>query len=163
MFIGTNLAFFPQHILGLDGMPRRIVHYADNPGWASLNLMSTIGAFMIAVSVLPFLWNVFVTLREPRNAPDDAWEGNTLEWATTSPPPAYNFDSLPPIKSERPLFDLKHGAVAAHALALPAGPGETHDELRADSEDVVAREPAALEADRPESPPRKSSRKKTDK
>ena len=58
MFIGTNLAFFPQHLLGLDGMPRRIVHYADNPGWAALNLLSTIGAFMIAVSILPFLWNV---------------------------------------------------------------------------------------------------------
>jgi heme/copper-type cytochrome/quinol oxidase subunit 1 len=163
MFIGTNLAFFPQHILGLSGMPRRIVHYADNPGWASLNLISTVGAFMIAVSVLPFLWNVFVTLREPKDAPDDAWEGNTLEWATTSPPPTYNFDSLPPIHSERPLFDLKHGAVAAHAVALPAGPGETHDELRADSEDMVAREPVALEAGEPESPPKKSSRKKADK
>jgi cytochrome c oxidase subunit I len=162
MFIGTNLAFFPQHILGLDGMPRRIVHYADNPGWASLNLISTIGAFMIAVSVLPFLWNVFVSLREPRDAPDDAWDGNTLEWATTSPPPAYNFDSLPPIRSERPLFDLKHGAVAAHAVALPAGPGETHDELRADAEDVVAREPAALEAGEAEAP-KKPGRKKADK
>src|SRR3954469_2778063 len=158
MFIGTNLAFFPQHILGLDGMPRRIVHYADNPGWASLNLISTIGAFMIAISVLPFLWNVFVTLREPRTAPDDAWDGNTLEWATTSPPPAYNFDSLPPIRSERPLFDLKHGAVAAHAVALPAGPGETHDELRADSEYMTAREPAQIAAE----PETKSSRKKTD-
>jgi cytochrome c oxidase subunit 1 len=154
MFIGTNLAFFPQHILGLDGMPRRIVHYADNPGWASLNLLSTIGAFIIAVSVLPFLWNVFVTLREPRTAPDDAWDGNTLEWATTSPPPAYNFDSLPPIRSERPLFDLKHGPVLAHAVALPAGPGETHDELRADSMDEAARHPA---------PEKKTSRKKPDK
>ena len=138
LFIGTNLAFFPQHLLGLDGMVRRIVDYADNPGWTELNFLSTIGAFIIAVSVLPFLWNVFITLREPRTAPDDPWDGNTLEWATTSPPPPYNFDSLPPIRSERPLFDLKHGAVAAHAVALPAGPGETHDELRADSRGALA-------------------------
>ena len=106
-------------------------------------------------------------MREPRNAPDDAWDGNTLEWATTSPPPAYNFDSLPPIHSERPLFDLKHGLVAAHAVALPAGPGETHDELRADSGDTVAREPAAIEAARepPTDAPteKKTSRKKSDK
>ena len=178
LFIGTNLAFFPQHLLGLDGMPRRIVHYADNPGWGSLNLLSTIGAFTIAISMLPFLWNLFITLRSPRTAPDDAWDGNTLEWATTSPPPTYNFDSLPPIHSERPLFDLKHGPVVAHALALPAGPGETHDELRADSEDVVARhsgEPKDVEPDdvepkgaAPEDAeaavaPKKSSRKKTDK
>jgi cytochrome c oxidase subunit 1 len=132
LFVGTNLTFFPQHILGLMGMPRRIVHYADNPGWGALNLLSSIGAFMIAASILVFMWNVFVTLRKPQDAPDDPWDGNTLEWATTSPPPPYNFDLLPPIRSERPLFDLKHGAVVAHVVALPAGPGETHDETRAD-------------------------------
>ena len=92
LFVGTNLAFFPQHLLGLDGMIRRIVDYAPNPGWTELNFLSTIGAFMIGVSVLPFLWNVFITLRGPSNAPDDPWDGNTLEWATTSPPPPYNFD-----------------------------------------------------------------------
>jgi cytochrome c oxidase subunit 1 len=122
--VGTNLAFFPQHLLGLDGMIRRIIDYAPNPGWLELNFLSTVGAFMIAVSVLPFLWNVFVTLRGPRNAGDDPWDANTLEWATTSPPPPYNFDALPPIRSERPLFDLKHGAVAAHAVALPARTSE---------------------------------------
>src|SRR5262249_5395261 len=72
---------------------------------------------------LPFLWNVFTTLRSPQNAPDDPWDGYTLEWATTSPPPVYNFDSLPPVRSERPLFDLKHGTMAAHAVALPSGTG----------------------------------------
>ena len=96
---------------------------------------------MIAASVLPFLWNVFITLRGPRNAPDDPWDGNTLEWATTSPPPPYNFDSLPPIRSERPLFDLKHGAVAAHGVALPAIAGTTHDETRADAPEEVLGEP----------------------
>ena len=141
LFIGTNLAFFPQHLLGLDGMIRRIVDYAPNPGWTEMNFLSTIGAFMIAVSVLPFLWNVFITLRLPQTAPDDPWDGNTLEWATTSPPPPYNFDVLPPIRSERPLFDLKHGAVAAHGVALPATAGETHEETRTDAPEEVLGKP----------------------
>jgi cytochrome c oxidase subunit 1 len=141
LFVGTNLAFFPQHLLGLDGMIRRIVDYAPNPGWLELNFISTIGAFMIGLSVVPFMWNVFITLRGPRNAGDDPWDGNTLEWATTSPPPPYNFDVLPPVRSERPLFDLKHGAVAAHAAALPAGRGETHEETRADAPEERLGEP----------------------
>jgi heme/copper-type cytochrome/quinol oxidase subunit 1 len=141
LFVGTNLAFFPQHLLGLDGMIRRIVDYAPNPGWTELNFLSTIGAFMIGVSVLPFLWNVFITLRSAPNAGDDPWDGNTLEWATTSPPPPYNFDVLPPVRSERPLFDLKHGGVAAHGVALPAHAQETHDETRADAAEEVLGEP----------------------
>ena len=107
LFVGTNLTFFPQHLLGLDGMIRRIVDYADNPGWTAMNFLSTIGAFMIAVSVLPFLWNVFISLRKPRDAGDDPWEGNTLEWMTSSPPPEHNFDKLPEIHSERPNFDRR--------------------------------------------------------
>jgi len=147
LFIGTNLAFFPMHLLGLDGMVRRIVDYAPNPGWTELNFASTIGAFTIAVSILPFLWNVFITLRQPPNAPDDPWDGYTLEWATTSPPPPYNFDTLPPIRSERPLFDLKHGAVDAHAVvALPAVAGTTHDETRADAPEDTLPEPVEAEA-----------------
>jgi cytochrome c oxidase subunit 1 len=148
LFVGTNLAFFPQHLLGLDGMIRRIVDYADNPGWTALNFTSTVGAFLIGASVLPFMWNVFITLRHPRNAPDDPWDGNTLEWATTSPPPVYNFDALPPVRSERPMFDLKHGAVAAHGVALPAARGETHDETRADAPEEVLGEP--VEGHRPQ-------------
>jgi cytochrome c oxidase subunit 1 len=141
LFVGTNLTFFPQHLLGLDGMIRRIVDYAPNPGWTELNFLSSIGAFMIAASILPFLWNVFITLRLPRTAPDDPWDGNTLEWATTSPPPPYNFDALPPIRSERPLFDLKHGAVEPHATAIPAARGETHEETRADAPEEFLGEP----------------------
>jgi cytochrome c oxidase subunit I len=141
LFVGTNLAFFPQHLLGLDGMIRRIIDYEANPGWTELNFTSTIGAFLIGVSVLPFMWNVFITMRGPRNAPDDPWDANTLEWATTSPPPPYNFDALPPIRSERPLFDLKHGAVEPHAAALPAGAGETHEETRADAPEEQLGEP----------------------
>ena len=149
LFVGTNITFFPQHLLGLDGMIRRIVDYAPNPGWTELNLLSSVGAFMIAASVLPFIWNVFITLRKEPDAPDDPWDGYTLEWATTSPPPPYNFDALPPIRSERPLFDLKHGAVLPHTVALPAGPGETYDETRADAPEEELGEPTeAKETDK---------------
>jgi cytochrome c oxidase subunit 1 len=114
MFIGFNLTFFPMHQLGLMGMPRRIADYAASTGWADLNLVATIGGFTIAASMIPFLWNVMVSLRNGKIAGDDPWEANTLEWATTSPPPAYNFDHLPEIRSERPVFDARHGRTGAH-------------------------------------------------
>src|SRR3990172_6986920 len=112
MFIGFNLTFFPMHMLGIQGMPRRIADYASDAGWNDWNLAATIGGFLIASSMLPFIWNVFISLRNGKVAGDDPWEGNTLEWATTSPPPPYHFDHLPEIRSERPLFDLRHGADA---------------------------------------------------
>jgi cytochrome c oxidase subunit 1 len=109
IFIGFNLTFFPMHQLGLAGMPRRIADYASNAGWNDLNLAASIGGFVIAASMIPFLWNVFISLRNGKIAGDDPWQANTLEWATSSPPPPYNFDHLPEIRSERPLFDLRHG------------------------------------------------------
>jgi cytochrome c oxidase subunit 1 len=114
MFVGFNLTFFPMHQLGLMGMPRRIADYASNAGWNDLNLAATIGGFTIALSMLPLIWNVFTSLRGGKIAGDDPWEANTLEWATTSPPPPYNFDHLPEIRSERPLFDLRHGRTMVH-------------------------------------------------
>jgi cytochrome c oxidase subunit 1 len=133
MFVGFNLTFFPMHMLGVKGMPRRIADYAD-PAWNDWNLAASIGGFMIAASMLPFIWNVFISLRNGKVAGDDPWEGNTLEWATSSPPPPYNFDRLPEIRSERPLFDARHGLVAHDSnapkpvedgqKALGAGPGE---------------------------------------
>jgi cytochrome c oxidase subunit 1 len=109
MFIGFNLTFFPMHMLGIAGMPRRIADYASDVGWNEWNMTATIGSFLISIAILPFMWNVFVSLRNGKVAGDDPWEGNTLEWATSSPPPPYNFDRLPEIRSERPLFDLRHG------------------------------------------------------
>ncbi len=123
MFIGFNMTFFPMHLLGLSGMPRRIADYSATAGWNDLNLVASIGGFLIAFSMLPFLWNVFVSLRSGEPAGDDPWEGNTLEWATTSPPPPYNFDRLPEIHSERPIFDLRHGRTHEKPAraALPSG------------------------------------------
>jgi cytochrome c oxidase subunit I len=114
MFVGFNLTFFPMHQLGLAGMPRRIADYAASAGWNDLNLAATIGGFIIAASTIPLLANIFISRRAGKPAGDDPWEANTLEWATTSPPPPYNFDHLPEIRSERPLFDLRHGREAGH-------------------------------------------------
>jgi cytochrome c oxidase subunit I len=120
MFIGFNLTFFPMHMLGIKGMPRRIADYASDAGWNDWNMAATIGGFLIGISMLPFLWNVFISLRNGKIAGDDPWEANTLEWATSSPPPPYNFDRLPEIRSERPLFDARHGLVDPHATrAIP--------------------------------------------
>lgn len=111
-FIGFHLTFFVQHILGLDGMPRRVASYVDADGFTSLNRISTVGAALLGASTLPFLWNVWRTLRRrdvATIAGDDPWGGHTLEWATSSPPPTDNFDRpLPPIRSNRPVWDLHH-------------------------------------------------------
>ncbi len=110
ILIGLNLTFFPMHILGLLGMPRRISSYAYNRGWGDLNSLETFGAFIIAVSVIVFLINFVVSIRGPKVASNDPWEGNTLEWATTSPPPVYNFDHLDEVKSARPVRDWRKSA-----------------------------------------------------
>ncbi|HLF71245.1 MAG TPA: cytochrome c oxidase subunit I [Dehalococcoidia bacterium] len=108
MLVGMNLAFMPMHVLGIKGMPRRIADYQGGQGWDWWNLISTIGAFMIAFSMLFFIANVIRTLMTaPKSAGDDPWEGNTLEWMTSSPPPEHNFDSLPEIHSERPNWDAR--------------------------------------------------------
>jgi cytochrome c oxidase subunit 1 len=120
MFIGFNLTFFPQYLLGLAGMPRRIATYMPDRGWDLNNLLSSIGAFVIAFSVLLFIINFVVSIlfKQGAVAGDDPWEGNTLEWMTSSPPPEYNFKKIPVVSSERPLWDIRNAnneAVHAHS------------------------------------------------
>jgi cytochrome c oxidase subunit I len=114
LFIGFNLTFLPQHLLGERGMPRRVATYAAGDHFTFLNLLSTVGSFVIGVSTLAFLWNLWVSWRQPVPAGDDPWGGHTLEWATSSPPPEHNFSSLPPIRSDRPLWDLRHPQAVSH-------------------------------------------------
>jgi cytochrome c oxidase subunit 1 len=103
-FVGFNVTFFPMHLLGLAGMPRRIYTYAADTGWGTLNLVATIGAAIIAVSVLLFVVNVIRTRAGGEAAGDDPWGAATLEWATHSPPPAFNFVALPVVASREPLW-----------------------------------------------------------
>jgi cytochrome c oxidase subunit I len=108
MFVGFHLTFFVQHFLGLDNMPRRVYTYPDLPGWGAMNLISTIGAFVLGISVLVLIANIWVSLHLGEPAGDNPWNAWTLEWATTSPPPEHNFQAVPPVHSARPLWDLAH-------------------------------------------------------
>ncbi|MEN3316118.1 MAG: cytochrome c oxidase subunit [Acidimicrobiaceae bacterium] len=110
LFIGFNLTFFPQHILGERGMPRRIQTYGAGEHLTFLNLLSTIGSFLIGISTLVFIVNMWISWRKPVLAGDDPWGGHTLEWWSSSPPVTHNFTSLPPIRSDRPVWDVRHGA-----------------------------------------------------
>ena len=108
LFIGFHTTFLIQHWLGVIGMPRRIPDYLAADGWTTLNTISTIGAFILGSSTLPFLWNVYTTHKyAPKVEVDDPWGwGRSLEWATSCPPPRHNFTRLPRIRSESPAFDL---------------------------------------------------------
>jgi cytochrome c oxidase subunit 1 len=130
LFIGFNVTFFPQHQLGLDGMPRRIADYLPETGWTDLNLLSTAGSLLIAVAVLIFVWNFVTSLRLGPPAGDDPWGGHTLEWATSSPPPHHNFHRLPPIHSDRPVLDERLARQRrTDAAAADAAPAPSRDQL----------------------------------
>lgn len=104
-FIGFNVAFFPMHLLGLHGMPRRIWTYPAGMGWSTMNLVATVGAWAIAASVLLFLVNVARSWRHGKPAGPNPWGAGTLEWATSSPPPPHNFDAMPVVHGRDPLWD----------------------------------------------------------
>jgi cytochrome c oxidase subunit I len=108
--VGFNVTFLPMHWLGMIGMPRRIYTYPADRGWDFWNFVASLGVLFQAAAVLVFLVNVAIALRRGERAGDDPWDAWTLEWATTSPPPPYNFETVPVVGSRRPLWDLKHPA-----------------------------------------------------
>jgi cytochrome c oxidase subunit I len=125
LFVAVNLTFFPLYLVGLRGMPRRIASYEGDLGWTDLNRWSTVGAFLVGVALALFFWNIWRSARRGKPAGDDPWEGYSLEWVTTSPPPHHNFYSIPQIISGRPAFDLRQGRVGT---APP--PGQPYDYRR---------------------------------
>jgi cytochrome c oxidase subunit I len=108
LYIGFILTFGPMHLSGMLGMPRRIYTYEMDRGWTIWNVLSTLGALIQAPSYVIFAYNIVASLWNGKPAGDNPWHGWTLEWATTSPPPSYNFEEIPIVRSRRPLWDLEH-------------------------------------------------------
>lgn len=108
MFIGLNLTFFPMHFLGLDGMRRRIYTYSSWEGFDLWNMVASIGAIVIAISILVFLHNFFRSLKRGEEAGNDPWDGRTLEWSIPSPPPEYNFLSIPVVDARDSFWEEKY-------------------------------------------------------
>ncbi|GAB6897859.1 aa3-type cytochrome oxidase subunit I [Kineosporia succinea] len=136
-FIGFHSTFLIQHWLGVEGMPRRYADYLPEDGFQLYNQISTVGSVILALSVVPFAWNIYKTAKHaPDITVDDPWGyAGTLEWATSCPPPRHNFNSLPRIRSERPAFDLHHPEIAAADHPTPNkglltqiyGEGDVHE------------------------------------
>ena len=126
MFVGFNLAFLPMHLTGLLGMPRRVYTYNDYAGWHVLNLLTSIGAFVLAIGVLLFFVNVLRSLRIGAVAGSNPWDAPTLEWAVSSPPPPYNFSVIPTLATRHPLWEDRLGGGGAvssidHGMLLDEG------------------------------------------
>jgi hypothetical protein len=109
MFVGFNLGFFPMHISGLMGMPRRVYTFQEGMGLDTLNLLTTIGAYILAIGFLLFIINVLVSLKRGELAGPDPWRAGTLEWTAPSPPPPYNFVVLPTLATRAPLWEAQLG------------------------------------------------------
>jgi hypothetical protein len=120
MFVGFNVAFFPMHILGLHGMPRRIYTYQAGMGWDGMNLLSTVGAFTLAFGIFVSLVNAVRSARIGVPAPADPWGAGTLEWATLSPPPPANFHAIPVVYGRDPVWQPAPPGVPAHVAGLAA-------------------------------------------
>ena len=135
LFIGFHTTFLVQHWLGVAGMPRRYATYSPDDGFTWMNQVSTFGSWFLAVSMIPFLLNVYITARKaPRVTVNDPWGyGASLEWATSCPPPRHNFTSIPRIRSERPAFDLNHPEVG-----IPIGIGPAKDAPDAPTYDLAS-------------------------
>jgi len=120
LFVGFQMTFFVMHALGRDGMPRRVADYAEVDGFAGMNMIATVGSGVLFVSMVPFGMAIVTSLRQAPTNDADPWAANSLEWAASSPPAHHNFDWLPPIRSERPVFDVRwinHDDIAAPGVA----------------------------------------------
>jgi cytochrome c oxidase subunit 1 len=125
MLVGSFVMLTPMYLVGLRGMPRRIAVYAATDGWTFLNRIATLGSFMIFIGVAVTLVNLVISWRKPVFCGANPWDANSLEWATSSPPPHHNFDSIPPIRSERPVWDANHPDFTTHGHGVnPAAPAE---------------------------------------
>ena len=127
MFIGFNITFFPMHFLGMDGMPRRVVTYESGMQWDLWNGVATVGAFILAFSILIFLHNVFHSMRKGERASNDPWDGRTLEWSIPSPPPHYNFEEIPTVYSRDHHWETKYGNGGHGSPAPVAGASEDNN------------------------------------
>jgi cytochrome c oxidase subunit I len=117
-FLGLNVAFFPMHLLGLWGMPRRVYTYPADMGWGTTNLIVTAGAVILALSFVLFFWNIFWSRRSGDLAPSNPWDAASLEWATSSPPPPYNFLRQPYVTSREPLWTERWGVPVVQGLRV---------------------------------------------
>src|SRR5437660_3103893 len=130
IFVGFNTTFLVQHSLGLEGMPRRIYRYPDYSNWPALNMISTVGAFVLGVGVLVTVVNVLISMRSGTRAGNDPWQANTLEWFTQSPPPENNFDVVPRVRSVEPMKDIRRDVArrtgrSAETVSQPVTTGAT--------------------------------------
>jgi cytochrome c oxidase subunit 1 len=150
MFAGFNLTFFPMHWLGVQGMPRRIYTYTEEQNWGFWNMFVTLGLFVLVISFVFFIANMWMSLAFGEKAPNDPWDGATLEWAIPSPPPVYNFATIPVVTSRTPLWTEKYpdvygGDEHGHGIITPSGEdaharehavsgahGDDHDHAHAD-------------------------------
>jgi cytochrome c oxidase subunit I len=143
MFIGLNLTFGPHHILGLNGMPRRIYTYPEGFGWDMWNLVSTVGAFVIALSTLVFIVNLAISARSGKPAGTDPWDARTLEWTITGPPPPHNFDVLPQVSARDELWHRKYAGGDEHHAPkrVPAGASADHGTSPSTRDEALAADP----------------------
>ncbi len=122
MLVGFNLTFFPMHFLGLTGMPRRTYRYDSGMGWDTMNMLATIGGFVISLAVLIFLVNIIYTARRGERSGPDPWDGRSLEWSIPSPPPEYNFAEIPVVEARDDWWHRKYTEDAEGRLVrLPSG------------------------------------------
>ncbi len=125
MFIASNITFFPMHFVGMDGMPRRIYTYGEEYGWSFWNGVSSVGALVLALSMLLFVYNIVKGWRSGEPAGNDPWDARTLEWSISSPPPEYNFETIPTVYGRDEWWEQKRAPVRR---AVPVGGGSGEDE-----------------------------------